>query len=73
MNFEVIVKRIGVKKTRILEQTENTFAVEVSEPAESGKANRELERFFTKFMNAPVTLKLGKAGKKKLFSCDKQE
>lgn len=45
----------------------DTFLVAVKAPPTEGKANRELERYFTKLFKKPVKLKSGFTSKRKLF------
>jgi hypothetical protein len=65
-SFRVKVKP-GSREDRILDFSEGILTVEVSAPADKGKANTKLVKFLSKELRCQVRLKSGLASKEKVM------
>lgn len=57
------------RETRV-ELTERGIVVWLTEPADKGKANRQLLKFLSRLLDAPVRLVSGATSRKKLIEVD---
>jgi len=65
--FYVHVK-VGARKSALVGKKEDMFLVDIAAPAEQGKANVELVKFFSRAYKLKVRIVTGKTSRKK-FVC----